>query len=554
MKKIKKMWLLLTILAGVCLLGCAIVNGNNEKDEKEIIIDSYTGEASYNKQTKTISFPGQWKNFILDPPRTAKGKYICVEYSNLKGGINLYVHYDDGDNDFDSENNPCSEKQLLAYKNKIYLELEASKFISSKTVRLKFLSTTNTAEFVINKIYFTDEVIDKQPVVDNRANPVDFNNSISAINLVKEMAVGFNLGNCYEAHQSMNDTIEIRWDGVDYWKSPEMSAEVLEDLAQFFGKNSSGKSNAKTIRIPVTWFNHIIDDNYTIDPYWMEQIKNVVDIAYGLGYYVIINSHHDVRGLDKNPPMSTPLKYHEGYILRDTPEDISESKQFLENIWKQICAAFNNSYGERLIFETMNEPRNTADKDGFWGVNKDCSDCLAEAKLNNEYNQLILNTIRASGGNNAKRFVMIPNVACDRQSGLDEVFKMPEDSATDKLILTIHWYPLWDHLWMSEGHDYDLPVMQNIVASLNSNFVEKGIPIVIGEIGPTEGDFGKLAENAGKTTEEEINKEALKPLYELVTNAGQYGMSALIFHLNDLQRKIDGKYLPQYLVEAWNQQ
>ena len=99
------------------------------------------------------------------------------------------------------------------------------------------------------------------------------------------------------------------------------------------------------------------DDEYKIDPYWMEEITRVVDIAYNEGYYVILNSHHDVRGLDDktHPPMSTPLKYHEGYILRDNQADIEESKRFLKAVWTQICQAFNCSYGERLIFETMNE-------------------------------------------------------------------------------------------------------------------------------------------------------------------------------------------------------
>ena len=551
MKKLSlKILSVLTFLFGIVLcvsvMGCgntAGVNNTTENDEKEIKIEPYSGEATYDKSTKKVKFPAKWKNFQF-PLTEAKDKYICVEYSNLKGGITLYVHYDDGDNNYDNDGNPYTQESFVSYKDKIYLELEESKYISSKRIRIKFLSTTPAAEVVINKIYFTDKKDEyKKPVIDEKsdANAVAFDNSISSINLVKDMGVGFNLGNCYEAHKSMNDPADIYlgWDGHEYWAEPDMSEKVIESLGEKFGKDDSGKSNAKTIRIPVTWYNHIIDDKYTIDPYWMENVKKAVDCANKLGYYVIINSHHDT------PETHDPLKYHEGYILRDTQEDIDESERFLKVIWEQICKAFNNSYDEHLIFETMNEPLNSDDP--HWGVDKNCQLCLKEAELNNRFNQLVLNTIRASGGNNAKRFVIIPNVGCDRDSGLDEVFKMPADTATDKLILTVHWYPLdIGHLWKTQS--WDLPNMESIFTKLNKNFVEKGIPVVIGEVGPSEGNFENLVQ--GKS-EEEKNIEALKPLSDLSKLAGKYGMSVLIFHLSELKRTINGKYLPELLTEDW---
>ena len=546
----------LTVLFGVLLcvsvIGCGNSAGGDpeqtQDDENEIKIEPYYGEATYDKSTKTVKFPAEWKNFQL-PLTEAKDKYICVEYSNLKGGITLYVHYDDGDNNYDNDGNPYTQESFVSYKDKIYLELEEFKYISSKKIRIKFLSITPAAEVTINKIYFTGEKIEnKSPVIDKKSdeNAVAFDNTISSINFVKDMGVGFNLGNCYEAHKSMNDPADIYlgWDGHEYWAEPDMSEKVIKALGEKFGKDDSGKSNAKTIRIPVTWYNHIIDDKYTIDPYWMENVKKAVDYALALDYYVIINSHHDT------PETHEPLKYHEGYILRDTPEDIAESERFLKAIWEQICKAFNNSYDEHLIFETMNEPLNSDDQ--HWGVDKNCELCLKEAELNNRFNQLVLNTIRASGGNNAKRFVMIPNVGCDRDSGLDEVFKMPKDkeTVTDKLILTVHWYPLdIGHLWKTES--WDLQMMDDIFSDLNKNFVEKGIPVVLGEIGPQEGSFEKLVQ--GKS-EEEKNLEALKPLSDLAKYAGKYNMSILIFHLSDLMRTINGKYLPEYLVEDWSNQ
>ena len=145
-------------------------------------------EVSNDKSTKTVKFPAEWKNFQL-PLTEAKDKYICVEYSNLKGGITLYVHYDDGDNNYDNDGNPYTQESFVSYKDKIYLELEEFKYISSKKIRIKFLSITPAAEVTINKIYFTGEKIEnKSPVIDKKSdeNAVAFDNTISSINFVKE--------------------------------------------------------------------------------------------------------------------------------------------------------------------------------------------------------------------------------------------------------------------------------------------------------------------------------------------------------------------------------
>jgi endoglucanase len=82
----------------------------------------------------------------------------------------------------------------------------------------------------------------------------------------------------------------------------------------------------------------------------MKRVKTVVDWAYSKGLYVILNTHHD------------DAKYSEGNITHQTgyylsKKDRVESERFIYNIWRQITFAFNNGYGERLIFESLNEPR-----------------------------------------------------------------------------------------------------------------------------------------------------------------------------------------------------
>lgn len=302
--------------------------------------------------------------------------------------------------------------------------------------------------------------------IDN-GTPVAFNDSLSAIDLAKNMKIGWNLGNALDCWTVKGLNSETACHEVKTTK------EIVE-----VGKNNG----YTTIRIPTTWANHIIDDNYTIDPQWMARVKEVVDWAYNAGYYVILNEHHST-----NEGVQNPIPKCSGYMATTDEANIAESKKFLEEIWKQISKAFNNSYGERLIFETINEPRNEfGNQKHIWDSLPDtCDECRKTFEVVNEYNQLILNTIRESGGNNTKRFVMLPGNG-DKISALrSSVFKMPTDSATDKLMVTFHDYTMsWTSDLAKETYsDYEKNYLQTELSALNEKFVSKGIPVVIGETG-----------------------------------------------------------------------
>lgn len=188
-----------------------------------------------------------------------------------------------------------------------------------------------------------------------------FDSKISACDLVKKMGAGWNLANTLEAHSFswQENPCDSGLNSGNSWGEPFATKEIVE-----LGK----KYGYKTIRIPVTWYNHIADDKYTIVPVWMARVKQVVDWAYDAGYYVILNEHHSVHGNVQTVrtgdggfetrAMNSPLKYGDGYIVRNNQVDIEESKKFLKAVWTQIGKVFNNGYDERLIFETMNEPRN----------------------------------------------------------------------------------------------------------------------------------------------------------------------------------------------------
>ncbi len=308
-----------------------------------------------------------------------------------------------------------------------------------------------------------------QPLVKDESGTASIAD-ISSINLVKNMKAGWNLGNTLDAFIAGSSGLSSE----TCWGNPKTTKEII---------HMGTENGYKTIRIPVTWFNHIIDKNYTIDSDWMKRVKTIVDWAIADGYYVILNEHHSVHD-----NMNDPLKYGDGYIIRNNPTDIAESKAFLKAVWTQIAAAFNSSYDEHLIFETMNEPRNTGHEHcwipGMWGA-ANCAECKADYGLLNEYNQICLDAIRASGGANANRFVLIPSLCTSDNTTTHSLFKLPNDTAKDKLILTVHNYVMGvDKNTLPETftskHKSDL---DNMLTNLETNYISKGIPVVFGETG-----------------------------------------------------------------------
>ena len=120
---------------------------------------------------------------------------------------------------------------------------------------------------------------------------VEFNDRIKAEHIVEAMKMGWNLGNALDAF----DDSKLPNQGLTSetcWGNPETTEAMIQFIAS---------SGFKSIRIPVTWHNHLIDENYTIDPQWMKRVKTVVDWAYSNGLYVILNTHHDIYTKHEEP-------------------------------------------------------------------------------------------------------------------------------------------------------------------------------------------------------------------------------------------------------------
>ena len=292
--------------------------------------------------------------------------------------------------------------------------------------------------------------------------------TITSFELTSAMGTGWNLGNTFDATGSTGLVSELSW------------GQPLTEKAMIDGLAASG---IKTLRIPISWNNHITDKRtYTIHTEWMQRIKEVVDWAIEDGMYVIINSHHD--NYEKPSAM---LRAH-GYYPNEI--NLVESQRFLYNVWGQIATAFNNGYDEHLIFETMNEPR-PAGTPCEWWFNGDTR-CIEAAQCLNILNQTALDAIRSTGGNNAKRFVMCPALQASENAASAYAFKMPQDIEQGRLILSIHAYTPYSFAMESPGArsftDDHKSELNTMFSKLKKKFIDNGYPVVIGEYGATNKD------------------------------------------------------------------
>lgn len=293
---------------------------------------------------------------------------------------------------------------------------------------------------------------------------------ITSQQLIKEMKIGWNLGNSLDVCEADTDG-----DGkVNQTPKPGKKVDEtlwgnVETTQKLF--DSLKKDGINAVRIPVTWRDHIIDKKKnTIDPAWMDRVEEVVRYAYTNGMYVIINLHHDGGG---DPDF--------GAWIRSASEGDKTKTEVFERykaLWTQIASRFQN-YSDYLIFESMNEV-------GF----DDMEENKAFALLN-EFNQTFVDTVRSSGGNNAKRHLLIAGYWTDIEktcTGIENgTFKMPKDTIKDREILSVHYYTPWQFCTTNQqntwGSKEEIKQMHDLIDQLDKTCVKKEIPVIVGEYG-----------------------------------------------------------------------
>lgn len=281
---------------------------------------------------------------------------------------------------------------------------------------------------------------------------------LTADQLVQQIKVGWNLGNTCEAG------IWDGWSGDDLtietnWLNPK----VYTSKAMFTVLKEAGFN---AIRIPTRWYLHA-DKDLNINEKWLARVKEIVDYAVSQEMYVILNSHHD-DWYDR-----LPVGYNEAEI----------NKKF-EHMWTQIATYFKD-YDEHLIFAGTNEIiRLNSDGKENWGAPTD-----AHFKFANNLMQIFVNTVRATGGNNEWRCLMVQPWACNPGNATSDKFVMPTDSKKYRLILEFHCYDPYDYATPKKKHevtDAEFMAIKGTLNTLNRKFVMNNIPCIMAEFGSTQ--------------------------------------------------------------------
>ena len=296
------------------------------------------------------------------------------------------------------------------------------------------------------------------PEVEIKAREIPDN---EALRMIRDMKIGWNLGNTFDAIDctwlSNQLDYESGWCGV---KTSEALIDALKD------------AGFRTIRVPVSWHNHV-DADFNIDEAWLKRVQEVVSWIYDRGMYAIINIHHD-------EDQFLPSEKH-----------YSESARYVECIWRQVAERFKD-YDSRLIMEAMNEPRLIGSAHEWWWVASD-PECREAATCLNRQNQLFVDTVRAAGGQNAERYLMVPAYDANPEYACNSAFILPADPAENRIIVSAHAYtPYSFALQMPGTSTFSLKTgsqkgeIDHFMNLLYSTFVSKGIPVVIGEFGALE--------------------------------------------------------------------
>jgi endoglucanase len=309
----------------------------------------------------------------------------------------------------------------------------------------------------------------------------------------EKIAAGWNLGNTLDSFRDgAGDEVA--------WGNPRVNQEIM---------NGVKAAGFDIIRIPITWMGNFGDaPDHKVSLSRLRRVAEVVDMAHNAGLKVIVNLHHDG---------STDSNKDNGWLsisraARST-EQFNRITTIYARLWQQISLYFKN-YGDWLIFESFNELH-----DGGWGGSGDINHFIVITK----WNQLFVDIVRASGANNAERFLMVGAYCQDPHKTLSSGFILPTDTAEGKLIVSFHYYDPYQFgiegsrsTW---GTDADKQKTDRDFAPFKERFIDKNIPVIIGECGAVL----QLYPN-NQTREAEAAQSRRQYLQHIFATSKKYGL------------------------------
>lgn len=340
----------------------------------------------------------------------------------------------------------------------------------------------------------------------------------TAVQLASHIKLGFNIGNTLEATGGKSET---------YWGNPKITKEFVAFVKQ---------AGFSAIRLPASWDQYANPTTAEIDPTWLNRIKEVVQYCVDNNLYVIVNIHWDGGWLENNVTLAK--------------QEQSNAKQ--QAFWEQIATHLRD-FDEHVLFASANEPNvETAEEMGV---------LLS-------YHQTFINTVRATGGKNAHRVLILQGPATDIDKTNKLWTTMPTDNISNKLMAEIHYYSPWNYTGMTKDESWgnqffywgknfhsttdtahnptwgEEDYVDQRFKLMKTQFVDKGIPVIMGEFGT-----GVRKNLTGTDLQLHLDSRAYYFNY-LTKQAIANGMVPFVWDTGDLLDRTNNKVLDQQAFDA----
>jgi len=279
---------------------------------------------------------------------------------------------------------------------------------------------------------------------------------LDAWSAVKLMSPGINIGNTLE-----NTTA---WETG--WGNPPITKEFVEGLQQL---------GFRSVRLPVAWDTFAVQGRIPSDK--LERVAEVVDWITGAGMFCVLNIHWDGGWIDSGSQEKFPTTHH---------TFSAEAEQKFPAYWQQISSYFAGK-NEKLLFEALNEETNFSNAG---------STEKAYATVTH-VNQLFIDTVRKTGGNNPKRLLVVAGYTTDIEKTSDPAYRLPQDTLPGKLLISVHYYTPWQFCGMTADADWgkmmptwgtadDVKQLNQLFDKLKAFTSKNDIPAYIGEFNASD--------------------------------------------------------------------
>lgn len=275
----------------------------------------------------------------------------------------------------------------------------------------------------------------------------------TANELAKKMKLGWNAGNTLEA-----------MGGETAWGNPKITESLIKTVKE---------NGFNAIRLPCAWNQYADKVTAKIDIAWLNRVKEVVEMCVKNDVYVILNIHWDGGWLENN-------------VKPVNKDDIADRQKAY---WEQI-ATHLREFDEHLMFASANEPN---------------VETQAEMDVLYLYHQTFIEAVRATGGKNAYRVLIIQGPSTDIEKTNKLMNQWPTDKVANKLMAEVHFYTPWNFCGMDKDESWgrqffywgkgnhsttdternptwgEEDTIDELFGKLKNKFQDKNIPIIIGE-------------------------------------------------------------------------